>query len=251
MTARAKAYYDRYLKLHGQDDDLRVLEVKLALKALGEPVVIKDRPALPIDPRAGEGRVRPPVAGVDRRQVDLLSSIRLPQYRIKGDWTLVRGELGVTREDVHARVRVPWRPTGSYVLMVKFDVHGGKGGPDIYLPAGHGMCSLALRSGKTAGYLGLWTVDDRKTATGAIGSTRAKLNRGANTVTVHVTMRGQDAEISATLNGKLAVRWKGRASRLSNTQLTVKSLGLCASYCVMTFKSADLKVISGELRPAD
>jgi len=206
-TARAIAYYKRFLAVH-KAADMNNVKATLVLKRLKDQ--LKKMDVKPIGAQAA------PV------WIDLLK-ITDPARRTVGRSTWVRQDGGLattTSSSSHSIIAIPETARGSYDLQVVFTLKRGHESTTV-LPVGTGHVALILGgySGRTSG---LSMIGGRE-ASSRSNPTRIDLGRGKEilragaktTLEVSVRIKDDQAQIAAALNGKKIIAWSGKQSSLT------------------------------------
>ncbi len=167
----------------------------------------------------------------------------------------------VPKGDGTSVLTIPVVPRGSYQLEVEFMAASADGYVHIFLPAGTGSTALALcdKASKAAynaqpgeavyGISGLEAIDGKNAHANGTGR---KLTLQAKEVhTAQVTVNRDDDKgqvaITAALDGKRVVRWRGKQEVLFSVyQRHKKHLGLAVKAMPVSFASVRLKMLSGK-----
>ncbi|MCX5684517.1 MAG: hypothetical protein NT049_12635 [Planctomycetota bacterium] len=238
MLARARAYYQRFVELHAADDlprttaTLALAKVEEAIAALPAGSV----PALPV------------------KWTDCMPLINPDRHTIGGKWEARDGAF--VNEEVRstwAILLVPMSPTGSYEFEAAFVRTKGGNTINIHLPMGKSSCCVAL-SNQNGEVSGIDKINNKGPRENESGVRPGKLENGRlYVVAAKVLPRGDDVEVSVTLDGKPYFKWRGPVSALSpgvREGAKLKALEVSIFGGVMELRRARLRMISGEMRPA-
>ncbi len=243
MYARARGYYERFLELHTAED-LQRTAVSLALKKV-EAAVEKLGPAAPSKFAKG-------------KWIDLLPLVDLAKDAVKGDWKRQGGMLTISEKIEFGRIMTPVAPEGSYELQVKFVRTSGDSDVAVILPVGSARVKLGLSAwdGAVSGLERINGKDVKDNETAVRPGTL--VNGREYALDIAVVAKGDQARIAVRLDGKPYIDWRGPQSALSmnpNWYLAEpRCLGLGAWQTTVVFRTARLKMLTGEarlLRPKD
>jgi hypothetical protein len=237
LMKRARAYYERFMKLHTAEDLLRN-QAGLALKKADEALV-------KLAPR-GSGIIGP------GRWVDLARLVDLQKDVVqgKGDdgrdtWKIRDGNL-VTTGGSNSRVSLPVAPAGSYEMEIDFERTRGEHGVFFVLPVGASGVGCLLSHATDGLRL-------ENTRPAAPKFALPKLING-QTYTIHfrVLVAGDQADVSVELNGKPCANWSGPQSALSVPDWCrpkdPRCPGLGGTYIEVVFKSIRLRMLTGTVK---
>ncbi|MBM4019597.1 MAG: hypothetical protein FJ288_14970 [Planctomycetes bacterium] len=245
MIARARAYYQRFLSLHAAEDVERAQAV-LTLKKLDEAAGGPPRPG-----PAGKAPAAGPDALAAGQWHDILKLVDTTRDPATGSIPLNWQRQGAAVVCAnpgydYSHITVPVVPQGSYEVQATFSLGRSHGHVGLYLPAGSASVLLHIDG---SGPSGLEYVNNQPVyMTGAATVTTLAVSR-AYTVEARVTLKGDQAEILAALDGKPIVRWSGPQSALSAYYHTDKRcLGLRAYYTTATFGALRLRPLGEEAR---
>jgi hypothetical protein len=229
MLERARGYYARFLELHAADDVQRS-QAALAKKKVDELLL-----------KFGAGGAKGSWAVIGGQWIDLLSALdasRLPPGAKRTDLGLALAR------DVFKGITFPCMPEGSYQISVKFVRTSGKQGVGVRLPVGASAVSLRLGAADEITMLeGL--------STGAVSGGESRLSDNREyTFEVTVLLKGDQADIAATLDGKPNLRWQGAQSAATGAGADgrdIKCLGL-GKYpeSDITVRSARVRMLAGK-----
>ena len=196
MLRRAQGYCQRFLVLHTADDLSRTAAT-LTLKKI-EDSLAKLEPATP------------PAAAT---WIDCLKLVDVTKHVVSGTWEKKGDRLYSTGA---GRVMLPVAPPGSYELRVTFVRIAGTATVAIALPVGPTSCALVFSAAK-ASVSGLESMNGINVGKSSIAVRPGTLENGREyAVDIKVTLRGEEAEIVATVDNKPFQQWKGPVSALSN-----------------------------------
>jgi hypothetical protein len=241
MLARAKAYYTRFLELHTTDDTERT-KVSAALKKAETDLE-----------KLSVSSARPYAQG---KWIDVLAPVDLAKDVVQGVWR--REEAAVTTtskgtEGGPACVMLPVAPRGDYELEVRFVRKSGNGAVEIPLPVGPTAVAVSL-SRNFGEASGLELVDGKRPPDNETSVKPGALeNNHEYTLVCKVSVIGNNAGIGVTLDGKPIISWRGPLTTLSlhpNLRWPHPECpGLGAFHDPLVFKSARLRMLSGEAKP--
>ena len=252
MYARAKAYYDRFLEMHVAAD-LDRTKAKAALLKIEAEI---GKSAGPTAAPAKE-----PKAPVKQgKWIDLLALVDPAKDAVRGDWQ--RQEAGLMAECQAGQgslITVPVMPQGDYELELRFT----RTNPmpfclaSILLPAGESNVVLSLGAAWGDPYdqcHGLEKVAGKGLEGNEAVVRPVRLEDGVvHSVAVKVQTAGTDARISAALDGKPLLNWRGpQAALCENKYWKMRDrgcLGLIAKSSTVVWHSARLRMLSGEAKP--
>ena len=219
MYARAKAYLDRFMRLHETKDLHRVRatvameKVEKALASLA-PAATQATPSKEPTKRAGgieDGVIKP------GGWVDLLPFVDPEKDAVEGIWKRDGDRLVLENKGPHNRCMFPLATSGSYALELAFERTAGEQTFKVYLPTGsrHVMLVVAGYGGSLAGleYINDRRVDERPNPTRF--RTAALENGSVYRLRIGVRVDGDEVAITTTLGGRQVVDWKGAVSALS------------------------------------
>ena len=181
--------------------------------------------------------------------IDLLAHADPKKYTVTGEWSRQGTGLygSCSREGL---IGVPITAVGSYDLQATFTLKSGAEGT-ISMPVGAGQVALIV-GGRYGSLLGLSMIDGKPLDRGnptAVKSADRKgwLRVGAKTtIDVSVRIKGDQAEITATLNGKKIVEWTGSQSSLTWHEiraLPAKTFGLGSYRSTLLWHTAKVKML--------
>ncbi len=238
MLARAQGYYLRCVETH-KADDLDHAKAAVALQKVDTDLLTAGRSpfqrVLPwTDILAMADPKRDAVAGTSQRQgSSILLISRLP--------TLT------------ALMMIPVAPKGDYELRIRFARTAGNDTTGFTLPVGPTSVALlfSLWGGEACG------LGDIKGQDGRHNPTTVKPGRIENDreymVRCKVVVQGAAAEVSATLDGKPYIAWRGPVANLSVfppfTMPKPECLGMGINNGTMDVRCLRLRMLSGEARP--
>ena len=238
MLSRAQDYYERFLGLHTADDlertkaAIALQMTKDGLKALGAPAR-KQKPAQ------------------KSAWIDLLAQGDPAKDGVAGSWQRAGAGMSVA-PDLGARLMTPLALEGDYEVEVRFVRTAGDDMAGIILPVADTQVCLII-GGYHGQASGLDLVNGKRCSVNETKAAVVLENNRPYTAVIQVQVRGQEAQVSATLEGKPLVDWKGPPAALSLPTWFklpgAKSLGLTTWGSAVTFESVRLKMLSGEAKP--
>ncbi|MCX5685513.1 MAG: hypothetical protein NT049_17795 [Planctomycetota bacterium] len=235
MLRRAQGYYQRFLVLHTAEDLSRTAAT-LTLKKI-EDALAKLEPATP------------PAAAA--AWIDCLKLVDMTKHVVSGTWQKkIDGLYGAGA----GRIMLPVAPQGSYELRVTFVRIAGTATVAIALPVGPTSCALVFSASKGS-FSGLESMNGANVGKSSIAVRPGTLENGREyAVDIKVTLRGEEAEIVATVDNKPFQQWKGPVSALSNDSWGMpnpKYPGLGAwQGCNTIFRSAKILMLPAEGKTA-
>jgi hypothetical protein len=188
----------------------------------------------------------------ETKWLDLLPFVDPVKDKIEGTWR--RTEAGISLEDgPSGLLAIPVAPKGGYEFRVRFTRTSGDDTVAIVLPAGPKAVGLLLSfwHGLASGLGNIKGEDPRA------NETRVRPGRIENNVehTVYAKVIAGPglAEITATLDNKPLLTWKGPTNDLSVFFCfelpKAEGLGLGISNSKITWHSAELRMLSGDAKP--
>ncbi|MDP6380902.1 MAG: hypothetical protein QF662_06120, partial [Phycisphaerae bacterium] len=231
ILKRSGAYYERFLALHKKDDLSRV-QATLALRTVRDEL-------------ESLGDSAPEGFGPGK-WIDLLRLVKPDLDAVNGKWKR-KGKSLVVEPGKSCRLTIPIAPEGNYELQLKFSMEKLGGSCSVILPVGSARVLLVMAgSGVKLGLVNGAFVRGEKAAA-AIGHLQAGRDY---TVRIRASVRGDQASISATLDGKPYIKWRGplSAMRTSWRLHNPKCLGLGTHGTPVVFSSAGLRMLSGKAR---
>jgi hypothetical protein len=261
MYGRAKAYLDRFMRLH-EAKDLHRVRATMAMEKVTEALAS-------LGPAAGQATASKEPAGTaggiadgviqPGGWVDLLPLVDPDKDGVEGIWKRDGDGLVLQNKGPHNRCMFPLATSGSYALELTFERTAGEQTFKVYLPVGsrHVMLVVAGYGGSLAGleYINDRRVDERPNPT--TFRTAALENGKVYGLRIGVRVHGDGVAVTTTLDGRQVVDWKGSVSALSISGGW--SLPKAGTFRVGAWKSCytghrmRLKMLSGEarlLRPA-
>jgi hypothetical protein len=231
LMRRARAYYERFLKLHTAED-LQRNQAALALKKADEAMA-----KLAV---RGSGVIGP------GRWIDLLKLVDLEKdvMKAKGIWTFKDGELVISSNGFD-RLAIPISPTGSYQLRGRF-IRNTLDFPHWFvLPVGSAGVAVSFGRGEYGALM-------RASGKPDTGSPQKVINGQEYLVEITVLLSGNQADIRVALNGKPHLHWQGPVSDLSVADECrvpdPKCVALGVEWGDYVFKSAQLRMLSGKAK---
>jgi len=148
------------------------------------------------------------------RAVDLLRLVRPRMHAIGGDWKFDSNALSVNTNVPPTRIMLPAAPRTGYRLHVCFTRLAGTNTIGAILPVGSHACVLCVSANwnKHGGIRLVDGVDVNRNSTRVAASIK---NGRRYALDVSVKLHGTQAEITAELDGKPLVHWKGPQAALS------------------------------------
>jgi len=237
MYARAKAYLERFLKIHTAEDLGRTratLTLEKIEQATAKLAAAKATPT-PSRPRTTAK------AASKGGWINLLALVDPAKDSISGKWEARRGSL-TGSADKPSSIAIPVTVEASYRLSVTFARTSGSQEVMFFLPVGKFRVVLAL--GRSRGEF--LNAKPRPEA-----HTVAVLeNHRSYQLEATVTVEGDQADITFKLDGREHLRWKGPQSALSVPAWCAmprpKCFGLGGWRSVVAFSRAHLEVLSGK-----
>lgn len=231
MYERARAYLERFLKVHTAKDQLRTRavlaleKVEAALEKLGRS-----------------------------RWTDLLAMVDPARDTVVGRWLLLPDGLAVIwrpgdPRSPWARILVPAAPQGSYELKGRFVRTSENREVFVILPAGETAVALVL-SKKDGDSSALESIQG---SSGAVVRPGALENGREYALHAKVVLAGEQAEVTVNLDAEPYMAWKGSLSDLSvgkGLEVTEPGcFGLGVQSACVLWRSLRLKMLSGKVRP--
>jgi len=237
MLMRARAYLRRFVELHTADD-LDRAKGALALKKVGEEL-----------DRLGANPAGKPLAGIDvLRLADPAADVA------RGVWQRQPEGLVCTTSTAQpiGLMTLPYLPGTNYELQGTFLRTSGEGTVAFILPVGPSriMLDISTADGKASG---LQMINGKRILESGIGVTGGIENNRDYVVGVKVAVKGNQANIVVTLDGKTIVNWQGPTTALTvpdDCQRVAKGCLGIGAWAPVVFKSVKLKPLSNDSRPA-
>ena len=157
--------------------------------------------------------------------IDLLALADPAKYAVEGEWSRKGTGLycSCRREGL---VGIPITAVGSYDLQATFTLKSGTEA-SVSMPVGAGQCALIF-GGNHGTRVGLSMIDGKSLYSGNPTAVRSPDRKGwltvgaKATIDVSVRIKGEQAEVTAKLNGKKVVAWTGK--QLSLTWHDIRAL---------------------------
>jgi len=237
MLARARAYYERFLSMHSSAD-LDRTKASLALKKVEEDIKKFGGP--------------PRKSGPVDVWADVLALVDPARDASEGKW-LRKGQAIVGPVAApHTKIVIPVAPQGNYKLQARFVRVSGTDSVGFILPVGARGVTLMMSAwyGHAAG---LGNVNGRDAASNETSIRPHTLENGHEyQLNVEVAVTEGQARVTATLDGKPLIDWKGPESALSHQGLWGPPrpgfLAVGFSNSTGAFNSIRLKMASGEAK---
>ena len=231
MLLRARGFYQDFLRHHCGQPDVRLGRTLVALRTIDAEL---DR----LGPAALAGPWR-----------DVLQDVDPAKHAVAGEWLKTATRLGAAGASA-SRIVIPVAPNGDYEIKIDFVRKNGENDINFILPLGATAVAVTLshRSGMAAG---LSLVDGKLCHENVTRSPGKLANNHRHSLYVRVIARGEDAEISAKLNGKRLVRWSGPQKSLTvprdcrMPRMSALGLGVGRGTTAM-FYSVKLRMLSGK-----
>ena len=243
MLARAKAYYLRYLALHGASDIDRT-KAELMVKKVDEALA-------KMGPAAADASPQSYPAG---QWIDMMKLIDINRDKVAGDWQ--RSAAGLTLNAASgARLALPVIPMGSYELEYQFSRTESADAVSAMLPAGSSGVLLHL-GGWVNQISGLSQINHRGADSNETKVSPPRIVNGRTyTVLIRVLLEGDQAAITITLDSRPYIAWQGAQSALwlpTGWALpNPKCIGLGGEHCRVVFSSIRLRMLSGQAVPRE
>ena len=237
MFVRARAYYERFLSMHSSAD-LDRTKASLALNKIEEDIKKAGRPPR----KSGAGDV----------WADVLALVDPARDASEGKW-LRKGQTIVAPVAApHTKIVIPVAPQGNYKLQARFVRVSGTDSVGFILPVGVRGVTL-LMSAWYGHAAGLGNVNGRDAASNETSIKPHTLENGHEyQLNVEVAVTEGQARVTATLDGKPLIDWKGPESALSHQGLWGPPrpgfLAVGFSNSTGAFNSIRLKMASGEAK---
>ncbi len=150
--------------------------------------------------------------------IDLLANVKVPDHVLRGRWRKDVNDV-ICEPFPDARLQLPVALRGTYELNYEFTRRAGVGGTAVTFPVGTVSTAIVL-SGWDGVASGLHLIDGRETKDLPLalraGVRPSKLQNGHRyQIHIDVVQNNDLAAVTATLDGKVFVQWKGRVSQLS------------------------------------
>jgi len=145
--------------------------------------------------------------------VDVLKSVELKKRGAIGKWQIRDKELVVSAIDDPARLPLPAAPRGAYDVKVEFTRTDGDGTVGVILPVGTRQCLVAVNFG--GGPSGIDMIDGVRANKNDTAFPGALANDRRYTLEIAVRLDRDEASLTATLDGRPLVFYRGPAASLA------------------------------------
>jgi hypothetical protein len=234
MLGRAITYYNRFLELHRAQDADHTRAAAVVVKLADD-----------LEKLSAKGST----------WIELIPLVDPDKDAPVGKWRREGGALVTVDSGRLGRIMLPVVPKGSYELVVRFVRSAGDDTVGLLLPVGSTGACLQL-SGWHGRASGLEEIDGKDAASNPTTVRPGSLQNGRQyALAVRVLVRGDQAEIAVTLDGKPYTRWRGsQASLHQRGDLSLPQagcpglVGCNARERGVVFRGARLRMLSGEAR---
>ena len=242
MYARAKAYYERFLELHPAED-LDRATVAMVLKKVSAELAILTAPPGTVG-AATDIIIEPGKA------VDVLKSVDPQKDAVKGRWKMQEGGLLVESNETAQRLALPVVVGGSYEFDVEFTRTGGHDNVVFLIPVAASEAGISLNAfTDTAAFEATHGQGEPKEVKVKLGKLQ---NDRKYSVRVQVLIRGDDAQVTVSLDGKRVLGWTGPHAALTRPGdwglPRHQGLGIGTWCSNVVFHTAKLKMLSGKAK---
>jgi tetratricopeptide (TPR) repeat protein len=242
MYARAKAYYERFLELHTAED-LDRTTVAMVLKKVAAELATLTAPPGTVG-AATDTIIAPGKA------VDVLKSVDPQKDTVKGQWKMRDGGLRVESNEAAQRIALPVVVAGSYEFEVEFTRTGGFDNIVFIVPVAMSEALISLNAFMDTAIFeathGQGEPKENKVKVGKLQNDRKYSAR------VQVLVRGADAQVTVSLDGKRVLGWTGPHAALTRPGdwglPRHQGLGMGTWCSNVVFHSAKLKMLSGKAK---
>jgi hypothetical protein len=145
--------------------------------------------------------------------VDVLKSVDLKKRGATGKWQRREKELVVAAVDDPARLPLCTAPRGAYDVKVEFTRTDGDGTVGVILPVGTRQCLVAVNF--AGGPSGIDMIDGRRASQNDSAFPGALANDRRYTLEITVRPDPDEASVTANLDGRPLVFYRGPASSLA------------------------------------
>ncbi|MFP4053378.1 MAG: hypothetical protein ACLFV7_05890 [Phycisphaerae bacterium] len=234
MVKRSLQYFQRFEKLHAKKD-LAMLKVAQAMKELEGAIEELDIPAIKSD-----------------GWVNMLGWVDISDNTVNGKWRWGMKGLYTSGALQRGIICCPVKPSGSYRVEVKFSRTAGASTVGLVIPVGehHGMIHLCHKN-QASGLECIGEFGGGLYSNPTLTKEVKIVNRRDYTLIAEVKIDGTTAHITAALNGKQFLDWKGAPSELrlhSNWAQATKGMpALCVEQSGATFYGGYIKAINGKI----
>ncbi len=241
MFGRAKEYYERFVQLHAVED-LDRTRAAAAVQKVDAELQKSGQPSVP---------AKVPTSG---KEIDLLALVDPAQDTIKGKWERRGGGVASVGEAPgESRFVVPMAIRGNYELQVTFVRTSGSDMVGLVVPVGPTSVLVALSAlyGKVSG---LSRINDKGSNENETTVRPGNLENGRlYALAVKVALEADNVSIDVQLDGRPYINWKGAVGALTPSPSwripAAGAIGVGASNCKVEFRSARLRMLSGEAKP--
>jgi hypothetical protein len=244
MYARAKAYYERFLELHTAEDLERTTAALVLKKVAAEITTLGAPPGATAS--SSETTLLPGKA------VDILKSVDPRKDAVKGRWKMQDGALLVESNESAQRVALPVWVAGSYEFDVEFTRTGGFDNIVFMIPVATSEALVSLNAFMdTALFESTHGQGEPREAKVKLGKLE---NNRRYSARIQVLVRGDDAQVTISLDGKRVLGWTGPHAALTRPGEwwgglpRRQCLGMGAWCSNVTFHTARLKMLSGKAK---
>ena len=242
MVARALAYYERFLELHIVEDLDRTTATLMLKKVTAELARLTGSSGAV--GASGETTITPGKA------VDILKAVDIKKDAVKGQWKVQDGELLVQSGQPAQRIALPVMVAGSYEFDIEFTRTGGYDNILFMVPVAESEALVSLNAFMdTALFETNHGQGEPREARARVGKLQNNRKYG---VRIQVLVRGDEAQVTVTLDGKRLLGWTGphaALTRAGDWELSRRQcLGLGTWSTNVTFHAVRLKMLSGKAK---
>ncbi len=206
--ARDKALLDKVVA-RGRLVVARQKQFQQARGATANPAASPDGPQTNVE----TGRDRKPLAMSDNGWADLLKLIDPARPGASPGWDLQGGQLHVSPKGSPARLAIPVAPGGSYDVKLEFTRTDSFEMLGVVLPVGNRQCLAAINF--AGGASGLDTIDGRRAGDNTSSFGGVLTNDRRYTLEISVQVDGQEAAVTASLDGRPMFFYRGPLASLA------------------------------------
>jgi len=242
MYARAKAYYERFLELHPAEDLDRTTVTMVLKKVLAELAILNAPP--------GTVGAATDIIIEPGKAVDVLKSVDPQKDTVKGQWKMQEGALLVESNEAAQRIALPVVVAGSYEFDVEFTRTGGYDNIVFIIPVAASEALISLNAFMDTAFFevthGQGEPKDSRVKVGNLQNGRKYSAR------IQVLVRGDEAQVTVSLDGKRVLGWTGPHAVLTRPGDWVlprrQCLGMGTWCSNVVFHTAKLKMLSGKAK---
>jgi len=201
---------------------------------------------------SGDSKTPQPATKLTAAWTDGLKLVDPARDAVKGKWARKGEALATTAEAESSRLAIPVVPAAGYEVQVTFVRATGNDAVTVMLPVGTAACNVTLSAGRGEAH-GLEAIHGKWAGDNESSVRPGTLTNGHEYVlAVQVSPEGDGASISAFLDGRALLRWKGPQSALAipaGWQMpNPRYLGLGAFQSAVEFRRVQIRALPDNAR---